>query len=140
MAAVPSITGVVTSQQEKNKKDKDKYYYTPGQIRFDENEKLIIPEVIDKDKPSSEYEYKLESSKSIDFNNELFNQEKFKKDLKANLNKTFDTILKSDKYKMDFEFEVTNDIKLLLKNLITVHMDIKMGHKEKYEKESPMIN
>ena len=46
-------------------------------------------------------------------------QEKFKKDLKANLTKTFDTILKSDKYKMDFEFEVTNDIKLLIKNLIT---------------------
>ena len=119
MVAIPSITGVVTSQQEKNKKDKDKYYYTPGEIRFDENGKLIIPEIIDKDKPSNGYQYKLEPIEPIDFNNELFNQEKFKKDLKANLTKTFDTILKSDKYKMDFEFEVTNDIKLLIKNLIT---------------------
>ena len=119
MVAVPSITGVITSQQAKNKNDKDKYYYTPGEIRFDENGKLIIPEVIDKDKPSNGYQYKLEPIEPIDFNNELFKQEKFKKDLKANLTKTFDTILKSDKYKMDFEFQVTDDIKLLLKNLIT---------------------
>ena len=126
MVAVPSITGVVTSHQAKNKKDKDKYYYTPGEIRFDENGKLIIPEIIDKDKPSNGYQYKLEPSQRIDLNNELFKQEKFKKDLKANLTKTFDTIQKSDKYKMDFEFKVTDDIKLLLKNLIT-DKDLELG-------------
>ena len=119
MVAVPSITGVVTSHQAKNKKDDDKYYYTPGKIKFDENDKLIIPEVVDENNPSGNYEHKLPNNEQINFDNELFKQEKFKKDLKANLINTFDLILKNEKYMIDFKFEVTNDIKLLIKNLIT---------------------
>ena len=63
MMAVPSITGVVTAH---NKKEKVQQYYEyakPIKPTFDENGKLIIPTIIDKENPTGNYEYKVPTIK-----------------------------------------------------------------------------
>ena len=118
MISVPSIIGPLTAHQAKNKKDKEKYYYTPGEIRFDENGKLIFPEVIDEDNPSGIYKYSPKEYQDLEINYNLINSESVKNKIdyfcKTNI-KNIKTLCIDF---LDKSFIINEKIKLLIDNII----------------------
>ena len=81
LVTIPPVVGAIQANELRKNND-NRYIYKPGEVRFDENGKLIIPEVIDKDNLNGNYKHTLDKVNTLDMNNELFNSQKFQNDLK----------------------------------------------------------
>ncbi len=126
MVAIPSITGVVTAH---NKKEKVQQYYEyakPVKPTFDENNKLIIPTIIDKDNLTGNYEHKVPTITDTKVPDNIKQSTYYKQGLPKLLNENKQTLHTQIKEYANFKVDTNKDLILLLDNILPNH-NIKEG-------------
>lgn len=118
--------GFVVSYKAKN--DNKQFLYKPGEIKFDESGKLLIPTVVDPDNLAGIYEYKIEETKSIDIPKELKENKKIVSDIKKEIDNSVKTIKEKFSEILDKELTINNNLKMLFDNLIPAN-NINNGEK-----------
>ena len=112
-----TISSVILSSKQKEK-NKNIYYYKPGEIRFDENGKLLIPTVIDTDNPNGIYKNVCPEISEINVPNKYKNNEEFRRivnDQNENNIKLFKNILSKD---LNKKISISKNIKMAIDNIL----------------------
>ena len=123
--------GTIQANQLKKNSD-DRYIYNPGEIRFDENGKIIIPEVIDNDNPSGNYEYKLNYDVNHVVYDEFVNSSSINEKIayfnEKNLNnlKTIINDVLHEKFKIDEKIKLAID-NIIPGNNFNIHQELNFG-------------